>query len=104
VRVLGGEKARTLKDISDGDGTGNTLFAGEVNNEFKPWSYPANWRDPALGINRSPRGFGGSRASHSAAFMFADGSVRNLSDSTSPAVLKALSTPNGGEVIPPLEP
>lgn len=104
VRVLGGEKAYTFKEINDGDGTANTLFAGEVNSDFKPWGYPANWRDPALGINRSPRGFGGQQGRSVAVFLFADGGVRNLSNFTSPAVLKALSTPNGGEAIPALEP
>ena len=34
-------------------------MAGEVAGDFKPWGDPTNWRDPALGINRSPEGFGG---------------------------------------------
>jgi hypothetical protein len=58
-----------------------------------------NWRDPMKGINQSPDGFGGPWE-HGTAIVLADGSVRTISKNISPAVLKALSTPNGGEPLP----
>jgi prepilin-type processing-associated H-X9-DG protein len=94
--VMGGNKGMKLSDIKDG--TENTLLVGEVNAQFKPWGHPANWRDPVTGIN-SPRGFGGPPGSGGANFVMADGSVRFVSDKISPDVLRAMSTPNGGEEI-----
>lgn len=73
---------------------------GEVPSGFKPWGYPANWRDPAVGMNRSPEGFGGPYKG-GANVLFADGSVKFLKDRTDARVLKALSTSDGGEPIPP---
>ena len=55
--VLGLNRAIPRKEATDG--TANTIFGGEINNRFPPWGYPINWRDPALGINKSPNGFGG---------------------------------------------
>ena len=96
AHLLGGDVPRSQQDVEDG--TSNTLMAGEVAGGFKPWGDPTNWRDPALGINRSPEGFGGP-SKGGASFLFADGSVRFLRDSTDPAILKALGTPSGGEVV-----
>jgi prepilin-type processing-associated H-X9-DG protein len=96
AHVLGGDVARTPAEVKDG--TANTLMAGEVAGDFKPWGYPANWRDPALGINRSPEGFGGPHPG-GANFLFVDGSVRFLKDSIDPRVLRSLSTPAGGEPL-----
>jgi prepilin-type processing-associated H-X9-DG protein len=96
-RVLGGNKAIKLAEITDGPST--TLLVGEVSGHFKPWGHPANWRDPALGINRSPYGFGGPSGSGGATFLMADGSVRFVGERISPAVLHALSTPCGGEAV-----
>jgi DNA invertase Pin-like site-specific DNA recombinase len=56
-------------------------------------------RDPARGVNRSPYGFGGPVGAGGALFALADGSVRFVSERTSPAVLRALATPDGGEPI-----
>ena len=95
--VMGPNKALKIQDITDG--TANTILIGEVNVNFKPWGHPANWRDPATGINRSPNGFGGPRSSGGAQFVMADGSVRFISERVSPEVLRALSTPNGGEDV-----
>jgi prepilin-type processing-associated H-X9-DG protein len=100
VRVLGGGAPLTMAQITDG--AGNTLLAGEAADRFRPWGHPRNWRDPARGINKSFDGFGSPDRGGGANFVFADGSVRFLTNQTSPAVLKALSTPNGGEeVLPP---
>jgi hypothetical protein len=102
VRVLGGTKTLSLGWIAARDGLSNTLLAGEVNSKFKPWGHPIGWRDPALGINSHPDGFGspikGER--EGAQFVYADGSVRFISAKVSREVLKALSTPDGGEKIP----
>ena len=85
------------KDVTDG--LSNTIFAGEVADHFQPWGHPVNWRDPALGINK----FAGRlrrAVAERGQLPFMDGSVRFLSNTIDPAVLQALSTPNGGEKIP----
>lgn len=98
TRVIGGDKRRRFSDIIDG--TSNTILAGEVAGNFKPWGYPANWRDPALGINKSPDGFGAPwHAKRGANFTSVDGSVHFIKEDIAPEVLKALSTPDGGESI-----
>jgi len=97
VRVIGGNVPRSFKDIPDG--TANTILGGEVAGNFKPCGYPANWRDPAQGINKTPNGFGGPWNSKGVNFVFADGSVRFIKEDIDPATLKALSTPDGGETI-----
>jgi prepilin-type processing-associated H-X9-DG protein len=84
------------KEVTDGES--NTLMAGEVKSRFKPWGDPTNWRDPSLGINRSPDGFGGPFEG-GASFLFVDGSVRFIKNTIDPSVLKALSTPQGGERV-----
>jgi prepilin-type processing-associated H-X9-DG protein len=96
VLVLGGDSARKLDSITDG--RSNTIAAGEVPGDFKPWGHPANWRDLAKGINQSRDGFGGPYKG-GANFLFADGSVRFIKDSVDPKVLRALSTPAGGETL-----
>jgi hypothetical protein len=100
VKILGSEVAWKFKDITDG--LSNTLLVGEAAGNFKPWGYPANSRDPALGINKTPDGFGAPwqiKGAKGALFMFADGSTRFLKEDIDPATLKALSTPNGGESV-----
>jgi hypothetical protein len=94
------------------DGASNTILAGEAQANFKPWGHPANWRDPGLGINTTPDGFGNPR--HGAAvnalsrrfedegahFVMGDASVRFISDKVSPEILKALAMPKGRPKIP----
>ena len=98
VHVVGGDRPRTPDSIRDG--LSNTIVGGEVAAGFVPWGAATNWRDPALGINRSPDGFGGPFPG-GANFLLGDGSVRFLKDSIDPEVFRALGTPDGGEAIAP---
>jgi hypothetical protein len=95
-RVLNVNSTMKLHQIKDG--TSNTILAGEIKFQIKPWGDPTNFCDPARGINKSPHGFGGPFKG-GANFLLGDGSVRFLSEDIDPAVLKALSTPNGGEPV-----
>jgi prepilin-type processing-associated H-X9-DG protein len=94
--MLGGDIARAPQDVTDGGAF--TMMAGEVVSGFQAWGDPTNWRDPGLGINRSPEGFG-SPSPGAANFLFVDGSVRFIKDSIDLRVLKALATLTGGEAV-----
>ena len=85
-------------DITDGQS--NTLLLGEVNENFQPWGSPLNGRDPRLGVNQSPYGFG-SKSVGGVQFSLCDGSVRFISDTIDPKILGALATPNGGDKAHP---
>ena len=93
--VLGANRGLKVEEISDG--AANTLLVGEINANFKPWAHPLNFRDPARGINRLPDGFGGPRSAGGANFAMVDGSVHFISERVDAGVLRALSTPAGGE-------
>jgi hypothetical protein len=90
VHVLGSGRL-----VRSGDSS-TTILAGEVAAGFRPWGDPGNLRDPGLGVNASPAGFGGPSGS-GAHFVFLDGSVRFLKATTDPGVLRRLSRPDGGE-------
>ena len=90
VNLLGKGRTFTYEDLKNGGS--NTILAGEVATRFKPWGDPTNLRDPGLGVNVVPDGFGGP-SGDGANFLFTDGSVRFLSKSTDPAVLRRLSMP-----------
>ena len=92
-RVLRGNYAISLKDVPN---TANTILAGEVNANFKPWGDPVNWRDPGLGINKSPDGFGAPEGSVTQ-FLMLDGSVRPVSADIDPKVLRQISMPDDWE-------
>lgn len=94
--LIGGHSSRSFVEIRDG--LSNTLLVGEVNTQFKAWGHPVNWRDPMLGINRVPQGFG-SPYHFGAHFLLADGAVRWINENIDPAVLKALAIPDGGESV-----
>lgn len=68
----------------------DTILAGEVATRFKPWGDPTYLRDPNLGINASPDGFGGPNGD-GARFLFVDGSVRFLPKHIDPAELRRMS-------------
>lgn len=82
------------------DGRSKTILAGEIAENLRPWIQPGNWRDPALGINRSPMGFGCTWKSKGAQFLFADGKTAFLSESIDPRVLQALATPAASDDAP----
>lgn len=81
------------------DGISHTILAGEVKEGARPWGDPVNWRDPSLGLNRSPHGFGSHWKGGGVNVLFADGAVRTLSPKIDANVLHALSTPRGGEAL-----
>jgi prepilin-type N-terminal cleavage/methylation domain-containing protein len=93
VHVLGA-RPMTLKDITDG--ASNTMLMGEVAYGLKPWGMPMNCRDPAFGLGKSPETFDGPLRDITL-IALADGTVRVVRNDVSPAVLKALATPRGGE-------
>lgn len=95
-RVIGHRGRMRFEDLKDG--TSQTILYGEVTHRIPAWGDPLNWRDPAAGINQSPSGFG-SPYPGGGQFAFADGSVRFLPEDIDPEVLRALSTPAGGETV-----
>ncbi len=94
--VLGGVTARRESSITDG--LAQTIFLGEAAGNYQPWGSPVHWRDPNLGINRSPNGFG-SPFPGGANFLFGDCSVRFLRNQTPLSQFRALCTPNGHEPV-----
>jgi prepilin-type processing-associated H-X9-DG protein len=97
TRVIGPGPALPLSEITDGPS--KTIVFGEALENRKPWGYPANWRDPALGLNRSADGFGAPWSSRVVNFAFADGHCESISEDINPKVLRALATPAGGDSI-----
>jgi hypothetical protein len=93
--VMGPNRGLTFAEITDG--TSNTLLVGEVNSLLQPWGAPTNWRDPMLGLNKDPRGFGGDIDPGGVMFSFTDGAVRYLSDDIDQRILDALATPAAGD-------
>ncbi|MDR2440604.1 MAG: DUF1559 domain-containing protein, partial [Planctomycetaceae bacterium] len=49
---------RSLKMDEITDGLSNTILFGEITQQLPAWGSPLNGRDPQLGINTSPYGFG----------------------------------------------
>jgi hypothetical protein len=92
-RVMG---ATPMRGEEITDGKANTILLGEVNHDFKPWGHPLNWRDPAVGLH-TPGGFGSNPKLRTTQFLMADGSVRPIENDVDAEVLRALSTPRGGE-------
>jgi hypothetical protein len=94
ARLVNGDRPLSLKQIAADRGTSNTLLLGEARGNWRPWGYPIHWRDPALGLNRSPDGFGSpARSAEPVAFVLADGSVRRFTSDADPAVMALLAAP-----------
>jgi hypothetical protein len=79
------------------DGTSFTILDGQINTAFPAWGDPANARDPANGFAGGTNAFGGNQ--RGAIIGLADGSVRFVSEDTSPEVAAKLASPTGGETI-----
>jgi hypothetical protein len=95
AHVLGGDKPVSFEQIQAVKGLSQTLLLGEAAGNFKPWGSPANWRDPAAGLNRGPNGFGNPvNPKRAVIFAFADGTVRTFSSDTDPEFLELLALPN----------
>ena len=91
VHMIGGDVSRSLKSKAVLErGAENTILFGEVAEDFRPWSYPMNWRDPSQGINRGPNSFGNPTRKY-VQFGMADGSARVFTNDADPDFLKALS-------------
>ncbi|MEW4487730.1 DUF1559 domain-containing protein [Thalassoglobus sp. JC818] len=87
-----------IRDIHDG--TSNTIAVGETT-KAEPWA--AGGQPTIRPLDRQPyinggNGFG-SHFNGGAQFLFADGSVRFISENIDPDVMEALSTIRGGEVV-----
>jgi hypothetical protein len=80
------------------DGSANTILAGEVVHNLRAWGSPLNARDPKLGINKSPYGFG-SNNTKSITFVLVDGSTKYINKNIDPKILEAYATPDGGEEV-----
>ncbi len=76
------------------DGLSQTLVAGEIAQNYRPWGEPGNWRTVGEGLNRDSTSFGNAQRT-GALFLHADGSVKFYSNTVSADVLKRLSTRDG---------
>jgi prepilin-type processing-associated H-X9-DG protein len=94
--MFAGSQGMKLQQITDG--TSNTVMITEVNDEAAPiWTKPEDWEVVAEGAPDPKPLQGLFRGGWNVAF--ADGSVKFLSETTKPELLKKLVTPDGGEVI-----
>ncbi len=87
--------AMRISDMSDG--LSNTMLLGEISSDYPAWASPHNFRDLSLGFGASARHYGSPIGLGGAQISLGDGRVVHLADTIDPNVLKALSTPQGGE-------
>lgn len=98
-RVFPDNKSLSEDEISRADGLGNTILMGEIQEGLPAWGAPGNARDPSLGLKPGANTFGVDVHSGVTVIGFADGRVLSMSNDIDPKVLKALSTPDGGEIL-----
>jgi prepilin-type processing-associated H-X9-DG protein len=96
--LFNGPTATKMQEITDG--TSNTLMVVEAEGNAVTWTQPADLDAATLQaiIGPGPQQLG-SRHPGGVQALLADGSVRFLSQSISPDVLKALMTRAGGEIV-----
>ena len=94
--VLGAGKCVPIREISDG--TSNTLMVVEACQLNIPWMKPQDIDETSVGAVGDPNGIS-SKHVGGAHVLFADGSVRFLSNNTSPLVIQALITRDGQETV-----
>lgn len=98
--IFGYDRKTGIRDITDG--TSNTIMVTEVYKDLGPWAKggPSTLRGLATKpyIN-GPDGIGHGKGSGGALVLFADGSVRFISENINPETLEALATMAGGEVV-----
>jgi prepilin-type N-terminal cleavage/methylation domain-containing protein len=112
--------ANLLGLLSLTDGTAHTVLAGEKAMDARYYNVAGWWWDEPFFIggsdSTSRKGSGllrdepgtalltrenwGSPHPAGAQFVFADGGVRSIPYSTAPEIMRALMTPNSGEVVP----
>ncbi len=80
------------------DGTSSTMAFGEIGHGVEPWARPGTERHLTQGMKGGESQFGRSNGKGGNILMV-DGQVRWIAAETSPLVLSALSTHNGGENI-----
>ncbi|MFO0960217.1 MAG: DUF1559 domain-containing protein [Isosphaeraceae bacterium] len=100
--AFGYDRVTAARDIRDGAGA--TIIVVETGRDNGPWLAGGPPTVRALDPGRGPylgrgRQFGGVRVG-SAVALFADGSVRPVSDSIEPRVFEAIATIAGGEALP----
>jgi hypothetical protein len=86
--------------IANHDGASNTLLVVEVGESDIPWTEPRDltFGEATRGVNVNKKR--GISSNHGVVYVgFADGHQVFLEDATSPAVLKAMLTTAGGEII-----
>ncbi|QDV51468.1 DUF1559 family PulG-like putative transporter [Gimesia fumaroli] len=89
--VLKQNQGSQIREIKDG--MSPTIFAMEIGENFKPWGDPSSTINPSqvFGPGKKTSQEGGNY------ILMGDGAVRFITKEIDPAILKALSTPNGGE-------
>jgi prepilin-type processing-associated H-X9-DG protein len=97
--VFGYDRKTRIRDITDG--TSNTMMISEASGQFGPWA--AGGKSTLRSLTQKPYingpdGIGGPYTG-GCNVLFADGSVRFISENIDPSLFEALSTIAGGEVI-----
>jgi len=99
--TVGGEPNEAVRFRDIMDGTSNTIIVVEVTGAAIPWMEPRDLTIDEITAGIDDPFVTGICSDHpgGAAVLFADGSVRFLSDSIDPQVLKGLLTRDGQEIV-----